>query len=54
MTKTQHSTIQRLLGVIEGAASGIDNDAIGCCIAGAVEAISEIVDDLTKEGESND
>ena len=42
------STIQRALGIIEGVAIGLNNDAIGSMLYTATEMIEEAVDKLAK------
>lgn len=44
------STIQRALGIIEGVAIGLNNDAIGSMLYTATEMIEEAVEEITKDG----
>jgi hypothetical protein len=44
------STIQRALGIIEGVAIGLNNDAVGSLLYTAVEMIEEAVEEITKDG----
>lgn len=41
------STIQRALGIIEGVAIGLNNDAIGSMLHTAAEMIEEAVEAIT-------
>ena len=41
------STIQRALGVIEGVAIGLNNDAVGSMLYTAIEMIDEAVGAIT-------
>ena len=48
------STIQRALGIIEGVAIGLNNDAIGSMLYTATEMIEESVEELAKmDGDGN-
>ena len=42
--------IQRGLGIIEGVASGLANDAISQLLYTATEMIEEAVEEITKDG----
>ena len=42
--------IQRALGIIEGVAIGLNNDAIGSMLYTATEMIEEAVEEITKDG----
>ena len=44
------STIQRALGIIEGVAIGLNNDAVGSMLYTATEMIEEAVEEITKDG----
>ena len=44
------STIQRALGIIEGVAVGLNNDAISSLLYTATEMIEEAVEELTEDG----
>ena len=44
------STIQRALGIIEGVASGLDNDAVSQLLYTATGMIDEAVEEITKDG----
>ena len=44
------STIQRALGIIEGVAVGLNNDAVYSMLYTATEMIEEAVEELTKDG----
>lgn len=44
------STIQRALGIIEGVASGLANDAVSQLLYTATEMIEEAVEEITKDG----
>ena len=46
----QICTIQRALGIIEGVAMGLNNDAIGSMLYTATEMIEEAVEEITKDG----
>lgn len=41
------STIQRALGIIEGVASGLANDAVSQILYAATEMIDEAVEEIT-------
>ena len=43
------STIQRALGIIEGVASGLANDAVSQLLYTATEMIEESVEEITKD-----
>lgn len=46
---SQISTIQRALGIIEGVAIGLNNDAVGSMLYTATEMIEEAVEEITKD-----
>jgi hypothetical protein len=46
----QICTIQRWLGIIEGVASGLANDAVSQLLYQAAEIIQEAVEEMTKDG----
>ena len=43
-------TIQRGLGIVEGVASGIDNETVAQLLYTATQMIDEAVEELTKDG----
>ena len=45
------STIQRALGIIEGVASGLENDAVSQLLYTATEMIEEAVGEIAEDGE---
>ena len=47
---SQISTIQRALGIIEGVAIGLNNDAICSMLYTATEMIEEAVEAITEDG----
>lgn len=51
MTNKDYSDIQRLLGNIEGAVCGIDNDEIKNVIYDALESLDVIIDRLKGEND---
>lgn len=46
----QICTIQRGLGIIEGVASGLANEAVSQLLYTATEMIEESVEEITKDG----
>ena len=44
------STIHRALGIIEGVAIGLKNDAVGSMLYTATEMIEKAVEEITKDG----
>lgn len=44
------STIYRALGIIEGVAVGLSNDAVSQLLYTATEMIDEAVEEITKDG----
>ena len=46
----QICTIQRGLGIVEGVAIGLNNDAVGSLLYTATEMIEEAVEEIMKDG----